>query len=103
MPAYNDKVLWYYSRIAKLLQLASSPSCGKILQEADIYEGCMTQTPEDPDVTTSIRRVRRGCIMMAIIVIAMTIFLISATGNLAFSLLLFVAASLLALAFFVVR
>jgi hypothetical protein len=41
--------------------------------------------------------------MMAIIVIAMTIFLISATGNLAFSLLLFVAASLLALAFFVVR
>jgi len=63
----------------------------------------MNSTPEDPDVTTSIRRVRRGCVMMAIIVIAMTIFLISATGNLAFSLLLLVAGALLALAFFVVR
>ncbi len=41
--------------------------------------------------------------MMAIIVIAMTIFLISVTGNLAFSLLLFVAIALLLLAFFVVR
>ncbi|MGQ9614270.1 MAG: hypothetical protein ACUVSL_15525 [Chloroflexus sp.] len=63
----------------------------------------MNSTPEDPDVSTSIRRVRRGCVMMAIIVIAMTIFLISATGNLAFSLLLLVAGALLALAFFVVR
>lgn len=63
----------------------------------------MNSTPEDPDVATSIRRVRRGCVMMAIIVIAMTIFLISATGNLAFSLLLLVAGALLALAFFVVR
>ncbi len=63
----------------------------------------MTQTPEDPEVAVSIRRVRRGCVMMAIIVIALTIFLISATGNLAFSLLLFGAVALLALAFFVVR
>lgn len=63
----------------------------------------MNSTPEDPDVAASIRRVRRGCVMMAIIVIAMTIFLISATGNLAFSLLLLVAGALLALAFFVVR
>lgn len=63
----------------------------------------MNSAPEDPDVTTSIRRVRRGCVMMAIIVIAMTIFLISATGNLAFSLLLLVAGALLALDFFVVR
>ncbi len=63
----------------------------------------MTQTPEDPEVAASIRRVRRGCVMMAIIVIALTIFLISATGNLAFSLLLFGAVALLALAFFVVR
>ncbi|MCX7860894.1 MAG: hypothetical protein N2385_12435 [Chloroflexus sp.] len=63
----------------------------------------MTQTPEDPDVAASVRRVRRGCVMIAIIVIAMTIFLISATGNLAFSLLLFIAAALFAFAFFVVR
>lgn len=63
----------------------------------------MSQTPEDPDVAVSVRRVRRGCIMMAIIVIAMTIFLISATGNLAFSLLLFIAIALFAFAFFVVR
>ncbi|OAN44599.1 hypothetical protein A6A03_16395 [Chloroflexus islandicus] len=63
----------------------------------------MAQTPEEPDVAASVRRVRRGCIMMAIIVIAMTIFLISATGNLAFSLLLFIAVALFAFAFFVVR
>jgi Na+/melibiose symporter-like transporter len=103
MSMRDDTVLWYYSLIAKLLQIASSLSCGKIPQEVHIYEGRMTQTPEDPDVTSSIRRVRRGCTMMAIIVVAMTIFLISATGNLAFSLLLFVAVALLLLAFFVVR
>jgi fatty acid desaturase len=63
----------------------------------------MRQPSEDPDVAVSVRRVRRGCVMMAIIVIAMTIFLISATGNLAFSLLLLVAIALLAIAFVVVR
>ncbi|WP_298820801.1 hypothetical protein [Chloroflexus sp.] len=63
----------------------------------------MTPTPEDPDLAASVRRVRRGCVMMAIIVIAITIFLISATGNLAFSLLLLLAGALLGLAFFVVR
>lgn len=63
----------------------------------------MKQPHEDPDVAVSVRRVRRGCVMMAIIVVAMTIFLISATGNLAFSLLLLVAIGLLAIAFVVVR
>ncbi|MEF3273043.1 MAG: hypothetical protein K6356_01375 [Chloroflexus sp.] len=63
----------------------------------------MTPTPEEPDVAASVRRIRRGCVMMAIIVIAMTIFLISATGNLAFVLLLLLAGALLGLAFFVVR
>ncbi len=54
-------------------------------------------TPEPRDAAESVRRVRRGCIGSAIVVVAMALFLTSATGNLFFLTLILVALLLIAL------
>jgi hypothetical protein len=55
----------------------------------------MSSSPPPPeDVATSVRRVRRGCLGVALLFIAMAVLLTSATGNLFFLLLLLVAVAL---------
>lgn len=55
----------------------------------------MSSSPPPPeDVATSVRRVRRGCLGVALLFIAMAVLLTSATGNLVFLLLLLVAVAL---------
>jgi len=51
--------------------------------------------PETNDVATSVRRVRRGCLGVALLVAAFAVFLTSATGNLFFLTLLLVTLGLL--------
>lgn len=46
---------------------------------------------EIPDVEQSVKRVRRGCAAMALIVVALTVLFVSATGNLFYLTFLFVA------------
>lgn len=52
----------------------------------------MAPTPEE--VEESIRRVRRGCLGSAAIFVGLAVLFVSATGNLAFLLLLIVALAL---------
>lgn len=55
----------------------------------------MSSSPPPPeDVATSVRRVRRGCLGVALLFIAMAVLFTSATGNLFFLLLLLVAVAL---------
>jgi steroid 5-alpha reductase family enzyme len=48
--------------------------------------------PQDPE--QSVRRIRRGCFGMSALVLAMTVLLVSSTGNLAFGMLAIVAIAL---------
>lgn len=48
-------------------------------------------TPEPNDVEQSVRRVRRGCLFMALIVVALAVLFTSATGNLFYLTLLVLA------------
>jgi hypothetical protein len=48
--------------------------------------------PQDPE--ESVRRIRRGCFGMSMLVFAMAVLLVSSTGNLVFSLLGIVAIAL---------
>ena len=57
--------------------------------------------PEDDAVVESARRIRRGCFAGALIFGALTVLFISATGNLAFSLLLIISLVLVILSRFV--
>jgi len=54
--------------------------------------------PSEEDVQASIRRVRRGCYASALILVALTVVFISATGNLALLLLLIIPVALIVLA-----
>ncbi|MCX7790378.1 MAG: hypothetical protein N2378_07030 [Chloroflexaceae bacterium] len=47
------------------------------------------------DAEESVRRVRRGCTFVALLFVAFSVLYTSATGNLAFLLLLVVAAAIL--------
>lgn len=49
-------------------------------------------TPEPNDVEQSARRVRRGCMFMAVIVAAMAVLFTAATGNLFYLLTLLLVA-----------
>jgi hypothetical protein len=51
--------------------------------------------PESDDVANSVRRVRRGCVGVAVLFAAFAVFLTSATGNLFYLTLLLVALGLL--------
>lgn len=53
--------------------------------------------PELQETEESVRRIRRGCMFMALIFVALTVLFVSATGNLFFLTLLLFA--LLAFAF----
>lgn len=53
--------------------------------------------PTDEEVEQSIKRIRRGCFGSAVIFMALTVLFVSATGNLAFLLLLLVSAALMLL------
>ncbi|NTU84148.1 MAG: hypothetical protein HGA45_33065 [Chloroflexales bacterium] len=47
--------------------------------------------PEPNDVEQSVRRIRRGCLFMAVTVVALAVLFTSATGNLFYLTLLVVA------------
>lgn len=51
----------------------------------------MVDPNEPPNVEESVRRVRRGCTFVAALFVAFAVLFTSATGNLAFLLLLLVA------------
>lgn len=53
--------------------------------------------PTDEEVEQSVKRIRRGCFGSAVIFMALTLLFVSATGNLAFLLLLLVSAALMLL------
>ncbi|MEI6180848.1 MAG: hypothetical protein WCP31_08835 [Chloroflexales bacterium] len=49
-------------------------------------------TPEPNDLEQSVRRIRRGCMFMAIIVVALAVLFTSATGNLFYFVMLLLVA-----------
>jgi fatty acid desaturase len=51
----------------------------------------------DPEVEASVRRIRRGCLFSAMIIVALSVLFVSATGNLFYLSLLLVALALVAL------
>ncbi len=57
--------------------------------------------PPSEDVATSVRRVRRGCLGVALLFVALAVLFTSATGNLFFLTLLLVSVALLVLTRFV--
>jgi hypothetical protein len=54
----------------------------------------MSPGPNQEDVEQSVRRVRRGCMGSAAVFVALSVMLVSATGNLFFLTLLLVAVAL---------
>jgi hypothetical protein len=61
----------------------------------------MTPNPSDDDVAASVRRIRRGCLFMAAIFVALAVLLVSATGNLFYLTLIGVGVVLAVLSRFV--
>lgn len=51
----------------------------------------------DPEVEASVRRVRRGCLFSAAIIVALAVLFVSATGNLFYLSLVLVSLALVAL------
>jgi hypothetical protein len=60
-----------------------------------------TSPPESEDVVNSVRRVRRGCLGIAILFAAFAVFLTTATGNLFYLTLLLITVAMLVLRRFV--
>lgn len=57
--------------------------------------------PETPDVEASARRIRRGCLFSAAIIIALSVLFVSSTGNLFYLVLLVLALALIILSRFI--
>lgn len=74
--------LWYHTAAASL-DRPSAERRGGI--------PAVLMIPEPNDVEQSVRRIRRGCLFMAVTVVALAVLFTSATGNLFYLTLLVVA------------